>query len=115
MSGIMSFFTKQDKGYQNISSGELEKVISENGTVNLIDVRTEAEHMSGHIPNSDNINLMSPQFASKLDSLDKNQTYYVYCQSGNRSKTACSAMVNKGFKEVYNLDMGMFGWTGEIE
>ena len=111
----MNFFTQTQPAYKTIDSSELEQIITSKGAeINLIDVRTEGEHMGGHIPNSLNINVMSPPFTRDLEKLDKNQSYYVYCASGNRSKTACSQMVNMGFANVHNLRMGMMGWTGDI-
>lgn len=111
----MNFFTQAQEAYKNVDSRELEQIIAENGTaIGLIDVRTEGEHASGNIPNSMNINLMSPEFVNKLQNLDKAKAYYVYCASGNRSKTACGQMVNMGFENVTNLRMGMMGWTGEV-
>lgn len=112
----MNFFTQTQAAYNTVDSGELEHVIRSNGkAVTLVDVRTEGEHFSGHIPNSLNINLMSPSFVDRLSKLDKDQAYYVYCASGNRSKTACSQMVQMGFSNVNNLRMGMMGWAGAVE
>jgi rhodanese-related sulfurtransferase len=113
----MNLFTKtQESTYSTVDCGELEQIItSEGSNIQLIDVRTPGEHASGHIPNSENINVMGPDFVSKLEFLDKEKAYYVYCASGNRSKTACSQMVYMGFKNVNNVRMGMMGWTGEIE
>ena len=117
MNAFMNFFARTEQDYKDIGCGELEQLISEKGVeqVNLIDVRTEGEHVSGHIPNSLHINLMSPGFVSRLDQLNKEQAYYIYCASGNRSRTACSQMMQMGFKEVYNVKMGMMGWAGNIE
>lgn len=116
MNAFRDFFTRTEKAYETVDCGELEKIIENGqGNVHLIDVRTEGEHFGGHIPNSLNINLMSPAFVSKLNELDRDQKYYVYCASGNRSRTACSQMVHMGFKEVYNVRMGMMGWAGAIE
>ena len=59
--------------------------------------------------------MMGPTFSDQVDSLDKNKSYFVYCASGNRSKAACSLMLSRGFRDVTNLELGMMGWTGEIE
>ncbi len=116
MSAFMNLFRGSAESYKTVDCGELEKIIANEGLkVGLIDVRTEGEHNSGHIPNSENINLMGPDFVEKLKFLDMDKTYYVYCASGGRSKTACSQMVNMGFKNVNNLRMGMMGWSGDIE
>jgi len=116
MNAFTNLFTRTQDEYKNVECGELEQIIAQNGSdIGLIDVRTEGEHISGHIPNSENINLMSPDFVTKLEFLNKEKPYYVYCASGNRSRTACSQMVRMGFKDVSNVKMGMMGWNGEIE
>lgn len=112
----MNLFARTQESYGTVDCSELEQIIAKEGSaIQLIDVRTEGEHASGHIPNSENINLMGPDFVNKLEFLDKEKTYYVYCASGNRSKSACSQMVNMGFKNVNNVRMGMMGWSGDIE
>lgn len=111
----MNLFSRAQESYKTVDCAELETIIGKDGNFQLIDVRTEGEHASGHIPNSENINLMSPDFVSKMEFLDRDKEYFVYCASGNRSRTACSQMVNMGFKNVNNVRMGMMGWSGEIE
>lgn len=111
----MNLFARKQESYSTVDCASLEQIIAQGGNFDLIDVRTEGEHASGHIPNSENINLMGPGFVSKLEFLDKDKTYYIYCASGNRSRTACSQMVSMGFKNVNNVQMGMMGWSGEIE
>lgn len=112
----MNLFARNQETYGTVECSTLEHIIAENGSeIGLIDVRTEGEHASGHIPNSENINLMGPDFMTKLEFLDKEKKYYVYCASGNRSRTACSQMVNMGFKHVNNVQMGMMGWNGSVE
>ena len=115
MNAFMNLFSKTQESYSTVDCSELESIVAKDGNFQLIDVRTEGEHASGHIPNSENINLMSPDFVSKLEFLDRDKQYYVYCASGNRSRTACSQMVNMGFTNVSNVRMGMMGWSGEIE
>lgn len=116
MSFLSNMFSTTSNSFQNLSSAELEKQISELGydQFNLIDVRTQAEHAGGHIPSSKNMDVMSPSFASQIDELDKDASYIIYCASGNRSKTACGIMASKGFKNLLNLSGGMMGWSGDI-
>lgn len=74
----------------------------------VIDVRTRDEFKSGHLALANhNFDVLSGEFQSKLDSLDKNETYYLYCRSGNRSGQAAKLMKEKGFEKVYNI--GGFG------
>ena len=80
----------------------------------LVDVRTLAEHMEGHIPGSLNINVKDEEgFPTAVDELlDKGKEVAVYCRSGRRSRTAAELLIKKGFK-VYNLDKGILNWIEE--
>lgn len=99
--------------YKNLTSAQFEELIK-NPNVQLVDVRTLAEHMEGHIPSSLNINVKDEAgFPAAVDSLlNKNQEVAVYCRSGRRSRTAAEILVKKGFK-VYNLDKGILNWIEE--
>jgi len=50
-----------------------------------------------------NSDLLNGDFEAKLDSLPKDDTYYLYCRTGNRSGQAAEMMKNRGFKEVFNV------------
>lgn len=70
----------------------------------VIDVRTKGEFDSGHLKMAKfNYDVTNGQFQAKLDSLDKNDTYYLYCRSGNRSGKATQIMKKNGFENVYNI------------
>lgn len=69
----------------------------------IIDVRTDAEYQDGHVQNSVNIDILNPDFKNKIEKLDKNKTYKVYCRSGNRSSQAEKMMKSLGFKDVENI------------
>ena len=98
--------------YKNLSSAQFEELIK-NENVQLLDVRTLAEHMEGHIPGSLNINVQDKDFSSCIDDLlDNKKEVAVYCRSGRRSRTAADILVKKGFK-VYNLDKGILNWMEE--
>ena len=110
--GLWACTGKQKMEYKNLSSAQFEELIK-NPNVQLVDVRTLAEHMEGHIPGSLNINVKDEQFASCTDDLlDKGKDVAVYCRSGRRSRTAAELLVKKGFK-VYNLDKGILNWIEE--
>jgi rhodanese-related sulfurtransferase len=48
----------------------------------------------------------------KIQELDKNKFYLVYCQSGNRSNSAANTLRNSGFKNVSNMTGGIGSWGG---
>lgn len=80
----------------------------------ILDVRTEDEFNQGHIPNALNLDIYKGQgFIYKLEELDKDKHYYVYCRSGARSQQACSIMNQLGFTDAYNLAGGIMEWEGE--
>ena len=99
--------------YKNLTSAQFEELIK-NPNVQLVDVRTLAEHTEVRIPGGLNINVKDEVgFPAAVDSLlNKGQDIAVYCRSGRRSRTAAEILVKKGFK-VYNLDKGILNWIEE--
>lgn len=79
----------------------------------IVDIRTPEEFNEGHIENAVNIDFYSDTFKEDLDKLDKNKAYFIYCRSGNRSGRAMPIMKELGFKEVYNLSVGITEWIAE--
>lgn len=76
----------------------------------ILDVRTASEYQSGHIANALQANWLDPQeFKKRTQHLDKAKTIYIYCQSGGRSASAQTALMQDGFK-VVNLEGGMSNW-----
>ncbi len=86
---------------KNITFGEL-KTLSED--VVYLDVRTAAEVSMGAIANS--VNIPVDSLREKMQTLDKNKTYIVYCAVGIRAYIACRMMTQYGFKDVRNLSGG---------
>ncbi|MBK9730772.1 MAG: rhodanese-like domain-containing protein [Chitinophagaceae bacterium] len=87
----------------------------EKENVVILDVRTPEEYKEGHIPQSVLLNYYDSDFETKIDALDKNKTYLVYCASGGRSSKASAMMSGKEFKEIYNLQGGFSKWNGARE
>ncbi len=106
---MFGIFTNS-KEYDNIDAVQCATMM-ENESPVLLDIRSPEEKADGDIPGSQLINLFDPSFAQKIDALDRDKTYIVFCRSGNRSKSACSLMAKKGFEKLYNLKGGIFGWN----
>ncbi len=77
----------------------------------VLDVRTPQEYRSGHIAGAINIDFYAPDFPKRLDKLDKNKTYVVYCRSGHRSGQAVSLMRQLGFTHIYDVQGGLSTWV----
>lgn len=100
--------------YKNVNARDFKQLIEDTEDAVVIDVRSEGELAEGSVPGYQLINLFSPDFASKIEKLDKNKTYFVYCRGGNRSSSACSFMATKGFTKLYNLSGGIGAWNASF-
>ena len=98
---LLFVFSCSKKPYDNLKKAL--DLMSKSTNLVLLDVRTPEEYMGGSAPNSINIDVLNTDFKSKIDILDKNKEYIVYCRSGNRSAIASSIMATNGFLHVYNL------------
>lgn len=73
----------------------------------ILDVRSKAEYLNGHI--KDSINIPVDTLRNNLFKLkDKNQPIITCCASGMRSASAKSILKSNGFTKVYNGG----GWSG---
>ncbi|HMN33028.1 MAG TPA: rhodanese-like domain-containing protein [Chitinophagaceae bacterium] len=106
--------SSDNQSFININESDFrEKMTDEN--VLVIDVRTPAEVSEGYIKGANFfINYNGSDFEKKIESLDKNKSYIVYCRSGARSAKASYYLSQNGFKNVYNLEGGISGYSGEI-
>ncbi|WP_081498021.1 rhodanese-like domain-containing protein [Brachyspira pilosicoli] len=98
------FLACSNKGYKNLNIEKAIKLVNSSTNLVILDVRTREEYLAGNIPNSINIDVLSQDFKSKIDMLDKNKEYLIYCRSGNRSSIASSIMSTNGFINIYNLE-----------
>jgi len=85
----------------------------ENPDFVLIDIRTPEEFMSGHIGGAININYHDADFVEKLDRLDKNKTYLIYCRTGRRSSDTIDVMKRLKFHTVYRILGDIVRWKAE--
>jgi len=82
------------------------------GTV-VLDVRKTKEFETAHIMGAINTDYFSRLFKARLDILDKEKTYFVYCRMGTRSAHAQQIMKSLGFKIIYNIVGGILLWNEE--
>ena len=99
--------------YQQISQEEAKELMDSQELI-ILDVREQSEYDSGHIPGA----VLLPVGSIDQDTAaavipDKDSTVLVYCRSGNRSKTASSALAELGYTAVYEFG-GINTWPYEI-
>ena len=85
------------------------------GGVTLLDVREEAEYITGHAAEAellpvDEINRESA--AALIPSTDS--TVMVYCRTGRRSARAAHILEGLGYREIYDMG-GLAGWPYGLE
>lgn len=107
---IFSCKKEQKTGTEQIPPIAFEQELA-NNPGQVIDVRTPKEFTSGHIEHAKNLHIYDQDFTTRLDSLDKDETVYVYCKAGARSAEAVETLEQKGFKHIVELEGGLDAWN----
>lgn len=109
------YIRPKQNSMSDLSQNEWAQALTEQQQAVVLDVRTQEEFESGYIPKAINIDIqMGPSFIEKINALDKNKSYYVYCRSGARSSQAVQLMRELGFNNTFNLLGGILDWEGEV-
>lgn len=95
-------------GVVHMTSEEFSKIIETEGV--LIDVRTSREFQSGHIAGATNISTSDPELKTKLAKYKKDESIFVYCYSGARSRNVANYLASQGYTKIYNLQRGTMEW-----
>ena len=95
--------TKVENTYQQITQEEAKQMMDTQGVI-ILDVREQDEFDAGHIPGAKLLpigTISGETAAAVIPELDS--VVLVYCRSGNRSKTASSALVELGYTNIYEF------------
>ena len=92
----------------NIDVEKFDELIKQNYTV--IDVRTPEEYNQSRIDGALLINFYDPKFKKRVNELDKDGKYLIYCRSGNRSRNALSMFKEAGILTAFHLTGGIISW-----
>ncbi|MGL6114935.1 rhodanese-like domain-containing protein [Cetobacterium sp. SF1] len=93
--------------FETLEKSKVKELIKDKN-IHILDVRGEDEYEDGHLEGA--INIPLPELPSRLDELDKNETYLCICAHGVRSKSAAKILTDENFKKVYNSQEGMATW-----
>ena len=100
------------KAYRQVSPEEAASMMEEEEHYIILDVRTQEEYETAHIPGA----ICIPNETIGTEDIpelpDKEQLILVYCRSGNRSKQASEKLVNQGYTNIVEFG-GINSWTGE--
>ncbi len=94
------------KPITEVSQNELKNVV-------LVDVRTPEEFSEGHLSDALNIDWLGSEFVKNFETIDKDETIYVYCKMGGRSAKAQAKLEELGYSHVVNLEGGYDAWKAK--
>ncbi|MBQ4546587.1 MAG: rhodanese-like domain-containing protein [Oscillospiraceae bacterium] len=104
----------KEESYMRINAEKAKEMMENLEEFVLLDARTEEEFSEGHIPGAIVIPHDEIFERAEAEIPEKDVPVFVYCRSGNRSKTASKALVDLGYSEVYEFG-GIIDWPYEIE
>lgn len=99
--------------YHKITPQQAKQMMDQGTYDVIIDVRMKNDYEAGHIKNA--INIPEPEIERYAQNALKNKdlVILVYCQSGQKSKSASKKLVRMGYSKVYNLG-GIKDWSYEL-
>lgn len=100
--------------YRKLTAEEAKRMMDDDPSVMIVDVRRLSEYENGHIPGAillpvDNIGKQPPELLP-----DKHATILLYCRSGVRSRDAANKLIDMGYTGVYDMG-GIIDWKYEVE
>jgi rhodanese-related sulfurtransferase len=97
----------------SIQPNELQSILQSNSSIQLLDVRTQAEHAQIHVPGVNLIPLDRLNAAQLVasGSLSKSKPVYILCQSGGRAKQAAAKLEKSGFEKCFVVEGGTSAWA----
>ena len=101
-------------GYTKVSGQELADMLKDGGTITVVDVREPRLFTNGHVPGAINIPYNGAH-RRILTELNKEDRIVFVCHGGPMGDELAEILIDNGYKYVYNLKSGMWGWHGELE
>ena len=96
--------------YRKISFAEAKEILDNDTNAVLLDVREEAEYITGHAVDAVLLPLRELDAASAAEAIPSHDTpVLVYCRSGRRSREAALILAELGYTEVYDIG-SLIGW-----
>lgn len=111
--------TKQEIGREakskapHISSQQLSDYLSGDESYMLLDVRTEAEYLAGHIRGAQWFARGRLEYYVQDLIKDPDTKIILYCRSGGRSALAALTLQDMGYTDVVDLDGGFKQWVSD--
>ena len=99
--------------YMQITQEEAKNIMDTQTGYVILDVRTDEEYATGHIPGA----ILIPDYEigkrAESEPTDKSQLILVYCRSGRRSKNASAELASLGYTNIKEFG-GINDWQYDI-
>lgn len=99
--------------YMQITQEEAKNIMDTQTGYVILDVRTDEEYATGHIPGA----ILIPDYEigkrAESELTDKSQLILVYCRSGRRSKNASAELASLGYTNIKEFG-GINDWQYDI-
>ncbi|MCA1593530.1 MAG: MBL fold metallo-hydrolase [Acidobacteria bacterium] len=92
-----------------ISVSELRRLLDEQPSLQVLDVRRPAEYAAGHAPRALSVPL-SAKLGEQAGEFDPARPTAVICAGGYRSSAAASLLAQQGFRQLLNVTGGTSAW-----
>ena len=113
LKGQQNVGTKVAK-YHQLSAEAAKKVLDEDSTAILLDVRAKDDFSANHIVGATSLPLPDIEANAATWFPHKDALIMVYCWSGVRSKAAANLLVSMGYTRVYDIG-GIKNWPYDTE
>lgn len=108
-----------DKNGVHVNAEKFNELLDDNETI-TIDMRNHYESEIGHfkgakLPDVDTFRESLPIINKKYDRYKKDKNILMYCTGGIRCEKASAYLMNKGYKNVYQLDGGIIEYARQVK
>ncbi len=108
-----------NKNGVHVDADNFNKLLEDQNTI-TIDMRNHYESEIGHfkgaqLPDVDTFRESLPIIEKKYSSFKKDKNILMYCTGGIRCEKASAYLINKGYKNVYQLNGGIIEYTRQVK
>lgn len=110
---VDALMVREGRLYKNTTTTAVQKAVEDGQAPYVIDVRTDKEWATGHIPGA--VHIPVDSLEKHLHSVKRDGTpIHVICAGGGRSAAAAGFLAERGYPTVFNIEGGMNSWRGPV-
>jgi rhodanese-related sulfurtransferase len=104
--GFLAIVNDAKSRVEEVHASEMPRLIQDNPSIRLIDVREDSEYAAGHVTGAEHIGKgVIERDIEKLHP-DKNEPLYLYCGGGFRSALVADNLQKMGYTKAVTVDGG---------